>query len=114
MLVVIVLCFCLLYLDVYIAHSTEFLSFTFCFSLCLCNLVPRLFFLHSSLKVETLVNAGHVAPRFWEPACEVWWVVLFPADRGLRVLLGKRRRRDLCPDPTRFLSRMCKNYYEGE
>ena len=29
------------------------------------NLVPRLSSLHSSL--ETLVNAGHVAPRFWGP-----------------------------------------------
>ena len=31
------------------------------------NLVPRLSSLRSSLEEETLVNAGDVAPRFWEP-----------------------------------------------
>ena len=31
------------------------------------NLVPRLSSARSSLEEETLVNAGHVAPRFWEP-----------------------------------------------
>ena len=36
----------------------------------------RLSSLRSSLEEETLVNAGHVAPRFWERACEGWWVVL--------------------------------------
>ena len=35
------------------------------------NLVPRLSSLRSSLEEET-----HVAPRFWEPTCEGWWVVL--------------------------------------
>ena len=34
------------------------------------NLIPRLSSIRSSLEEETLVNAGHVAPRFWEPACE--------------------------------------------
>ena len=32
--------------------------------------------LHSSLEEETLVNVGHVAPRFLKPACEGLWVVL--------------------------------------
>ena len=31
------------------------------------NLVPRLSSAHSSLGEETLVNAGHMAPRFWKP-----------------------------------------------
>ena len=34
--------------------------------------MPRLSSLCSSLEEETLVNAGHVAPRFWEPAGEGW------------------------------------------
>ena len=29
-------------------------------------------------------------------------------------VLGTRRRRDLCLDPTRFLSRMCKNCHDYE
>ena len=36
----------------------------------LTNLVARLSSLRSSLEEETLVNAGDVAPRFWESACE--------------------------------------------
>ena len=31
------------------------------------NLIPRLSSVRSSLKEETMVNAGHVDPRFWEP-----------------------------------------------
>ena len=31
------------------------------------NLVPRLSSLHSSLEEETLLNAGHVISKFWEP-----------------------------------------------
>ena len=42
----------------------------------LSNLVPRLSSLRSSLEEETLVNAGHVASRFWEPAYEGWCVVV--------------------------------------
>ena len=40
------------------------------------NLIPRLSSIRSSLEEETLVNAGHVAPRLWEPACQGWWLVL--------------------------------------
>ena len=32
--------------------------------------IPRLSSLHPSLVEDTLVNACHVASRFWEPACE--------------------------------------------
>ena len=49
------------------------------------NLVPRLSSLHSLLKEETLVNAGHVAPRFSEPACEELQVVLV---KGLVIKYG--------------------------
>jgi hypothetical protein len=41
---------------------------------------PRTQALFSTLLAggETLVNAGHVAPRFWEPQiCPLGWVVLF-------------------------------------
>jgi hypothetical protein len=31
------------------------------------DIVPRLYSLRSSLEEETLANAGHVAPTFWEP-----------------------------------------------
>ena len=37
------------------------------------NVVPRLSSLRSSLEQDTLVNAGHVAPRFWEPLI---WLLL--------------------------------------
>ena len=40
------------------------------------NLVTWLASQRFSLAEETLVNAGHVALRFWEPAYEGWWAVL--------------------------------------
>ena len=48
------------------------------------NLVPKLSSLRSSLEKDTLVNAGHVVPRFWEQACEGLWVYVVFASHLMK------------------------------
>ena len=56
-----------------------------------------------SLDEEILVNAGHVAPRVLEPACEGWWVVLVKVCNFSLSFHEKCNKNYICTNNLRIL-----------